>query len=292
MPLVSPNNSRNEPPYDPCGLKAASLFTDRVQLLDPSKRLVATSKRIAYDFSRTHRAWSNASSRTWLLGSLGDSRTPQQANKADEPGVGAEDEIARLTALLLAADSTTVEDFVTWMRASPWPTVRKPLLRLEQDLPAGNYTLLVANRFDVRGFGGRKSLMVSPWASLGGNTTAIASWLAVMGVLSLLLAAAVRAAACFSAQPARCNTLQDALFQVQTQAALSTSVATASTSSESGSRIVNPKLRKHESDVAVALQRHRQREDKVLARYAPSRLEGRWLYVRRSTMHEVGGVQV
>lgn len=289
MPLVSPNNSRNEPPYDPCGLKAASLFTDRVQLLDPSNRRVATSKRIAYDFSRTHRAWSNASGRTWLLGSLGDSRPPQQADKADEPGVSAEDEIARLTALLLAAESTTVEDFVTWMRASPWPTVRKPLLRLEQDLPAGNYTLLVANRFDVRGFGGRKSLVVSPWASLGGNTTAIASWLAVMGVLSLLLAAAVRAAACFSAQPARCNTLQDALFQVQKQAACSTSVATASSSA---SGIVNPRLRKHESDVAVALQRHRLREDKILARYAPSRLEGRRLYVRRTTMHEVGGVQV
>ena len=86
--------------------------------------------------------------------------------------------------------------------------------------------------------------------------------------------------------------MQDALFQVQKQVACSTSVATASSSGESGSSIVNPRLRKHESDVAVALQRHRLREDKILARYAPSRLEGRRLYVRRSTMHEVGGVQV
>ena len=31
-PLVSPNNSRAAPPYDPCGVKAASLFNDHVQL--------------------------------------------------------------------------------------------------------------------------------------------------------------------------------------------------------------------------------------------------------------------
>ena len=211
-PLVSPNNSRAAPPYSPCGVKAASLFNDYVELLacaDSSclasqLRAVPTSKDIASGFARTHRAWSNTSvmdtGHAWLYDAWSRAQAPSPAPPPSPPS-------APSIEGFVAADPS-IEDFVSWMRASPMATLRKPLLRIEQDLPAGEYVLRLANRYDVRTFRGSKSLLVAPYSSsVGGDPGALVAVLAGLCLASLLFAAAIAAATCRSSQPARCEAL-------------------------------------------------------------------------------------
>ena len=222
-PLVSPNGSSAAPPYDPCGVKAASLFNDYVQLFacaDSSctaseLELVKTSKDIAYDFARSYRAWPNASALSTGRAQLYEAWRRAQAPPPSPPP--AQPPLADLSSGVLDGlpeDSTPLagfvvaepelEDFVSWMRASPMATLRKPLLRIEQDLPAGEYVLHLANRYDVRTFRGAKSLRISAYTtSLGGDPGTLVIILIVLCVASLLLAAAVAAATCRSSQPAR-----------------------------------------------------------------------------------------
>jgi len=441
-PLVSPNNSRAAPPYDPCGVKAASLFNDHVQLyagapgwtcrlggaaacragagllglrhcrllaalrtlkasltvplrvsceaevrryggtetsLADSLRLsnaqacansscaaselrqVKTSKDIAYDFGRTHRAWRNTSTmttgRAWLYDVWRRAQAPPPSPPPAQPPSPAQPPPPPNVYLQRRADFVAaepgIEDFVSWMRASPLPTLRKPLLRIEQDLSPGEYVLRVANRYDARTFHGTKSFRVSPYStSLGGDPATLVAVLVSLCVASLLLAAAVAAATHRSSQPARCEALLQELHNAQRQdkrqderrrqsmcdaaqrpstewlGAKKPSVASASSSSScsasscvslpidaanipdslrraclggpsaggssashsslppllrgslsgptaaSGKRRgspgpANPGLRKLEDDAAATFERHRTREDEILARYAP-----------------------
>jgi len=368
-PLVSPNNSRAAPPYDPCGVKAASLFNDHVQLyacansscVASELRQVKTSKDIAYDFGRTHRAWRNTSTmttgRAWLYDVWRRAQAPPPSPPPAQPPSPAQPPPPPNVYLQRRADFVAaepgIEDFVSWMRASPLPTLRKPLLRIEQDLSPGEYVLRVANRYDARTFHGTKSFRVSPYStSLGGDPATLVAVLVSLCVASLLLAAAVAAATHRSSQPARCEALLQELHNAQRQdkrqderrrqsmcdaaqrpstewlGAKKPSVASASSSSScsasscvslpidaanipdslrraclggssaggssashsslppslrgslsgptaaSGKRCgspgpANPGLRKLEDDAAATFERHRTREDEILARYAP-----------------------
>ena len=174
-----------------------------------------TSKDIAYDFARSYRAWPNASALSTGRAQLYEAWRRAQAPPPSPPP--AQPPLADLSSGVLDGlpeDSTPLagfvvaepelEDFVSWMRASPMATLRKPLLRIEQDLPAGEYVLHLANRYDVRTFRGAKSLRISAYTtSLGGDPGTLVIILIVLCVASLLLAAAVAAATCRSSQPAR-----------------------------------------------------------------------------------------
>ena len=188
-----------------------------------------TSKDIAYDFARSYRAWRNTSAmstgRARLYEAWRRAQAPPPSPPPAQPPTPAQPPLADLSSGVLHGlheDSTPLagfvvaepelEDFVSWMRASPMATLRKPLLRIEQDLPAGEYVLHLANRYDVSTFRGAKSLRLSPYTtSLGGDPGTLVIILIVLCVTSLLLAAAIAAATCRSSQPARHEALLQAL---------------------------------------------------------------------------------
>ena len=162
-----------------------------------------TSKDIAYDFARSYRAWRNTSAmstgRARLYEAWRRAQTPPPSPPPAQPPTPTQPPLAGFVVA-----EPELEDFVSWMRASPMATLRKPLLRIEQDLPAGEYVLHLANRYDVSTFRGAKSLRLSPYTtSLGGDPSTLVIILIVLCVTSLLLAAAIAAATCRSSQPAR-----------------------------------------------------------------------------------------
>ena len=224
-PLVSPNNSNDERTYDPCGLKAASLFDDEVEIrrIENGEEFpLRTSKDITFDFEESCVTWNNRSGRGWLFGqsdSMGDSASGDVASgeagdgpSAHVPSAGWLESFARNV-----SEGPTRADFAVWMRSSPHSMVRKPLLRIEEDLPAGEYALLVHNAYDVEWFRGCKSLRLSPLGRLGGESSALITALSLLCAMSFLLALAIGLSICFSAQPARVEALLHELLHLEKQ---------------------------------------------------------------------------
>lgn len=224
-PLISPNNSRDEDPYDPCGLKAASLFDDIVEIRKRNTSgifPVSTSKEITFDFEETYKSWNNRSGRGWLFeqsDSKGDSSSGVDWGYLDDESA---DWLSESTAWLesfenRAAEGPTLTDFAVWMRSSPHSMVRKPLLRIEEDLEAGSYALLVHNAYDVNWFVGCKSLRLAPLGRWGGESSALITALSLLCAMSFLLAFAIGLSICFSVQPARVEALLHEMLMLEKQ---------------------------------------------------------------------------
>lgn len=123
----------------PCGLIARSFFNDTFKLLKPDGNpLNITSKGIAWatDVSDLFKRAPDASTTQWI----------------------------------------DVEDerFITWMRVAGMPDFRKPYGRIIEDMPAGNYSLVIENNFDVSSFQGHKKFFMSTTNSYGGRNTFLA----------------------------------------------------------------------------------------------------------------------
>lgn len=77
--------------------------------------------------------------------------------------------------------------FMNWMKMSPFTDFRKTWGVIQQDMPAGNYTLYINSRWDSSIFGGQKWFVLSTTNSFGGTNYFLAySYLAIGGVAILL----------------------------------------------------------------------------------------------------------
>lgn len=74
------------------------------------------------------------------------------------------------------------------MRTAGLPSFRKLWGKIDGDLKAGKYKLMVNNQYEVSPFGGEKYFVLSTSNSLGGKNYFLAFAYIVVGGLSMLLA--------------------------------------------------------------------------------------------------------
>ena len=82
----------------------------------------------------------------------------------------------------------TDERFIVWMRVAGMPNFKKPWGIIEEDLPKGNYKLVVESNFDVSPFEGKKKFVISTTNSYGGKNTFLAVWYIIVGSLWFVFA--------------------------------------------------------------------------------------------------------
>ncbi len=81
----------------------------------------------------------------------------------------------------------TVEHFIVWMRTAGLPTFRKLYASISQNLEAGTYYLKIENNYDVTGWKGSKTFVLSTSNSLGGQNYFLGSAFIVVGSLCITL---------------------------------------------------------------------------------------------------------
>lgn len=80
------------------------------------------------------------------------------------------------------------EHFIVWMRTAGLPNFRKLWGRLDGGIKKGTYNVTVANNYDVNGFDGNKSFVLSTTNALGGKNYFLAVCYIVVGSLCLIFA--------------------------------------------------------------------------------------------------------
>jgi hypothetical protein len=81
-----------------------------------------------------------------------------------------------------------IEHFIVWMRTAGLPSFRKLWGKINADLPAGTYTINIANNYDVSSFEGQKSFVLSTTNALGGKNYFLAICYIVVGGLCIVFA--------------------------------------------------------------------------------------------------------
>eukprot|EP01065_Artemidia_motanka_P033167 TRINITY_DN40128_c0_g1_i1.p1 TRINITY_DN40128_c0_g1~~TRINITY_DN40128_c0_g1_i1.p1 ORF type:complete len:629 (+),score=179.74 TRINITY_DN40128_c0_g1_i1:158-2044(+) len=84
--------------------------------------------------------------------------------------------------------SQTDEDLMVWMRTAPLHSFRKTLRYANTDLPAGNYELVIRNRFDVTPFGGTKAFIIQNMSPTGGGAMFLGGMYLAFGLLCACVA--------------------------------------------------------------------------------------------------------
>jgi len=79
------------------------------------------------------------------------------------------------------------EQFAVWMRLAVMPNFRKFVGRIEVDLDSGDYTLTIANNYDVSEWSGEKHIVLSTANTLGGRNFFLGTLFLVAGGFCALL---------------------------------------------------------------------------------------------------------
>ena len=85
-------------------------------------------------------------------------------------------------------NSSILEHFIVWMRTAGLPNFRKLWGKISDNLVAGTYTVDITNIYDVNGFDGNKSFVLSTTNALGGKNYFLAICYIVVGSLCLIFA--------------------------------------------------------------------------------------------------------
>lgn len=142
-------------PANPCGLIAKSLFNDTYQLLDSS----GVEKKI----NSTGIAWEADKNLKYI--------PPANATKVQWTDI-------------------TDEHFMVWMRPAGLPNFRKLWGRINENLAAGDYNLVIKNNYPVAKFNGEKYFVLSTVNAFGGKNNFLGISYIVVGVICLLMALA------------------------------------------------------------------------------------------------------
>lgn len=85
--------------------------------------------------------------------------------------------------------NVTDEHFMIWMRPAATSNFRKLWGRVNTDMLAGNYSLTITNNYNVTGFNGKKSFIISTTTIFGGKNYFLGTLYIVVGAICLLCAA-------------------------------------------------------------------------------------------------------
>lgn len=138
----------------PCGNAARARFTDVFTLrnVDTNKSYEITSEGIAWNTDRQHKFKNIDLSRQWL-------------NVEDER-------------------------FITWMKISPFSKFRKSWGIINDNLPAGNYILVIQNNWDSYVYQGKKWFVLADTNGLAGRNQFLGYAYIAVGALSIVLCTA------------------------------------------------------------------------------------------------------
>ena len=72
------------------------------------------------------------------------------------------------------------------MSTAGLPQFRKLWGRIDEDLPAGNYSVVIVNNYDVSSFNGQKHIVISTTSFFGGKNQFLGVLYVVVGGLALI----------------------------------------------------------------------------------------------------------
>jgi hypothetical protein len=168
-------------PYYPCGLIANSYFSDNFHSLQMIKDASGSSLSVPapYAISSFGIAWpSDHENYKATSYTVNDVVPPPMWLKWRSDLI---ENGSYKTLPALEKD----ERFMNWMKVSGLPTFRKLYGRIDTTLPAGTYRVAINDNFDVLGYQGTKSFVISTTSWAGGKNDALGWGFIVVGGLLL-----------------------------------------------------------------------------------------------------------
>lgn len=189
----------------PCGLIANSLFNDQFTLFSspPGKTMDETNIAWASDFKKFNNPESSKVVQASSAASCASVGLPSDCQDTTYTPPGGSPQNYkywypnmnsysylwdRYPNIVSPVEGMQNEHFMVWMRTAALPTFRKLYGTVQGPFKKGTtLTFFTISDFDVRSFGGSKSLIISTLSSIGGRNSYIGTAFIVVGSLALLL---------------------------------------------------------------------------------------------------------
>lgn len=165
--------------YNPCGLVAYSMFNDTISLFSKGSLICNGTDPTAPDSQCKKQgiAWKS------------DVATRFKRPPEDTPE---EEQNRQHPQHYWREDGHTIpdvadEDYMVWMRMSPFNNFRKLYRIITTDLKPGNYSLSIKNNYPVTQLGGRKKIILSTTGWTGGKNLFLPIAYLAVGTLCILM---------------------------------------------------------------------------------------------------------